>query len=96
MQEILEKLAPNPNDIKSLLVTNEVLSEQALKQRNLITGFTVNAYGEQRKKIPEYVINKIQPLKKEIAPFNQSSQVDPKLLQFMTPEQQALFAKPRQ
>jgi hypothetical protein len=90
-QEILEKLAPNPNDIKSLLVTNNVLSEQALKQRNLITGFTVNAYGEQRKKIPDYVINKIQPLKTEITPAK-ALQFDPKLLQYMTPEQQALFA----
>ena len=97
-QEILEKLAPNPNDIKSLLVTNSVLSEQALKQRNLITGFTVNSYGEQRKKIPEYVINKIQPLKTEINPAQASniqrpSMIDETTWGFMTPQEKALFRK---
>jgi hypothetical protein len=97
-QEILEKLAPNPNDIKSLLVTNNVLSEQALKQRNLITGFTVNAYGEQRKKIPEYVINKIQPLKTEITPaqagnIERPSMIDETTWGFMTPQEKSLFKR---
>jgi hypothetical protein len=97
-QEILEKLAPNPNDIKSLLVTNSVLSEQALKQRNLITGFTVNSYGEQRKKIPDYVINKIQPLKTEIIPIQagkieRPSMIDETTWGFMTPQEKALFRK---
>jgi len=97
-QEILEKLAPNPNDIKSLLVTNNVLSEQALKQRNLITGFTVNSYGEQRKKIPEYVINKIQPLKTEITPaqagnIERPSMIDETTWGYMTPSEKALFKR---
>jgi len=97
-QEILEKLTPNPNDIKSLLVTNDVLSEQALKQRNLITGFTVNAYGEQRKKIPDYVVNKIQPLKTEITPSQASkierpSMIDETTWGFMTPQEKSLFKR---
>jgi hypothetical protein len=97
-QAILEKLSPNPNDIKSLLVTNDVLSQQALKQRNLITGFTVNSYGEQRKKIPDYVINKIQPLKTEITPAQASkierpSMIDETTWGFMTPQEKSLFKR---
>lgn len=96
-QEILEKLAPNPNDIKSLLVANDVLSQQALKQRNLITGFTLNAYGEQQKKIPKYVMDKIKPLSEsqitaaQVGNIKRPSTVDEATWNYMTDAEKALF-----
>lgn len=96
-QEILEKLAPNPNDIKSLLVANDVLSQQALKQRNLITGFTLNAYGEQQKKIPKYVMDKIKPLPEsqitaaQVGNIKRPSTVDEATWNYMTDAEKALF-----
>jgi hypothetical protein len=99
-QEILEKLAPNPNDIKSLLVANDVLSEQALKQRDLIGKYTLNAYGEQQKKIPQYVINKVKPLQEtatvteaQANRIERPSMIDETTWGFMTPQEKALFKR---
>ena len=99
-QQILESLTPNPNDIKSLLVSNKVLDEQALKQRNLIGKYTLNAYGEQQKKIPEYVINKIKPVQEapvtteaQAGKIERPSMIDETTWGFMTPQEKALFKR---
>jgi hypothetical protein len=60
--EILKTLVPNPNDVKNLLVSNDVLNQQAAKQRDFLGKVVVNAYGIHQKKIPDYVAGKIKPL----------------------------------
>lgn len=60
--EILKTLVPNPNDVKNLLVSNDVLNQQAAKQRDFMGKVVVNAYGIHQKKIPDYVAGKIKPL----------------------------------
>jgi hypothetical protein len=69
--EILKTLIPNPNDIKNLLVSNDVLNQQASKQRDFMGKFVLNAYGVHQKRIPDYVSGKIKPL--EEAPKTQTT-----------------------
>lgn len=98
---ILTSLAPNPNNIKNLLVSNDVLNKQAEKQRNFMGKVVLNAYGEQQKKIPEYVIGKIKPIQ-ETAPVTEAqagkiekpSMIDETTWGFMTPQEKALFSTP--
>lgn len=74
--EILKSLAPNPNDISNLLVSNKVLSEQAAKQRDFMGNVVVNAYGIHQKRIPDYVANKIKPIEEDIKPTPVPSNVN--------------------
>ena len=82
--QILQSVVKDPTSPSALLVGKKTLEQQATdlsKQADTIIG---NVYKTHGRNVPENLQPK-QP------PANQTQQFDPKLLQYMTPEQQALF-----
>lgn len=82
--QILQSVVKDPTSASALLVGKKTLNQQAndlSKQADVIIG---NVYKTHGRNVPENLMPK-QPS------TNQMQQLDPKLLQYMTPEQQALF-----
>ena len=85
---ILQSVVKDPTKVSSILVSKKALEQQASdlsKQADTIIG---NVYKTHNRPVPQ----NLQP-KQPPANTNQTQQFDPALLQYMTPEQQALFAK---
>jgi hypothetical protein len=83
--QILQSVVKDPTNVSSLLVGKKTLEKQAndlSKQADVIIG---NVYKTHGRNVPENLQTKPMPTAPEAQNF------DPKLLQYMTPEQQALF-----
>jgi hypothetical protein len=83
---ILQSVVKDPTKLSSVLVSKKALEQQASdlsKQADTIIG---NVYKTHNRPVP----SNLQP-KQPASNVNQTQQFDPKLLQYMTPEQQALF-----
>lgn len=59
--DLMNSLTIDPNSPKSLIVGRDLIDKLAEKQRNVMGGVVQNVYGTQQKRIPDYVINKLQP-----------------------------------
>jgi hypothetical protein len=85
----LQSVVKDPTNPSSLLVGKKTLEQQASdlsKQADIIVG---NVYKTHNRPVPTNLIAQPPALQGQ-----QTSQIDPALLKYMTPEQQALFAKP--
>jgi len=86
---ILQSVVKDPTNPSSLLVGKKTLEQQASdlsKQADIIVG---NVYKTHNRPVPTGL-----GAQQQMPQAQQATQIDPKLLQYMTPEQQALF-KPK-
>jgi hypothetical protein len=95
---IMNSLSVDFNNPKSLLLSKETLDGLVEKQRSVMGTTVQNVYGIQQKKIPEYVINKLKPVKTEITPaqagkIERPSIIDETTWGFMTPQEKSLFKR---
>ena len=86
--QILQSVVKDPTSAGALFVSKKALNEQAsdlAKQADIIIG---NVYKTHQRQVP----TNMQPQGNvQVSPAGKSSQIDPKLLEFMTPEQRKLF-----
>jgi hypothetical protein len=94
-ERIINGLQPNFNNPSALLVTQKTAQQIANNQKNYAANVINNEYKVHQKIVPQNLRQFVAITEQSSSPQPQS-QIDPKLLQYMTPEQQALFGKPRQ
>lgn len=87
--QILQSVVKDPTKISSLLVSKGALEKQATDLGTQADKIVENVFKTHNRNVPENLKPKALP-----ATPNTAQQFDPALLQYMTLEQQALFAKP--
>jgi len=84
---ILQSVVKDPTKVGSLLTSKKALEQQATDLGKQADTIITNIYKTHGRNVPQNMQNATQPA----AP---TQNFDPKLLQYMTPEQQALFKQP--
>lgn len=90
---ILQSVVKDPTSASAVLTSKKALEQQATdlgKQADVIIS---NVYKTHGRNVPQNMQN-ATPSAAPNAPAAPAQNFDPKLLQYMTPEQQALFSKP--
>jgi hypothetical protein len=80
----LQSVVKDPTSASALLVGKKTLEQQANDLSKQADVIIKNVYKTHNRNVPENLLPK-QP------PANKPPQIDPKLLEFMTPEQRKLF-----
>lgn len=97
--KLINSLTGDINNPKSLLLSKETLDKLIEKQRNTMGATVQNVYGTQQKKIPEYVIKKLNPVvatpitETQAGKIERPSMIDETTWGFMTPQEKALFKR---
>jgi hypothetical protein len=86
---ILTSIVTDPTSPKALLVKKDTLNEQAAELNKISNNIIKNVYTTHNRPVPAGI-----NVQQQMPQAQQVNQIDPKLLQYMTPEQQALF-KPK-
>lgn len=86
---ILQSVVKDPTKLSSVLVSKKALEQQATDLSKQADTIISNVFKTHNRPVPQNLQSK-QP----VVNAKQTQQFDPALLQYMTPEQQALFAQP--